>query len=377
MKPQSDQLAQLGMLLAARKAERSLRDEPNEKIALAKAVLFLAAFSQENQSPAAKEFLRYVLTSFEPLRAQLDHYNLQVWEGGRVGIRAESNGDPVVVLNRDTVEALFGEFVEADEATRSMVLRQNPVSGTSERPWLTTRPRFVGLFDVMGFSAMVRSAGERHEALNRTMRDLHDAARTAEKFAGSGDDRITQFAVASVASGQIKVVQFSDSIIVFTEDGESPAGMLIQMAAQLLFNRALQNGVILRGAIARGTVTADFQRSIFFGVPIVDAYRLGQAQQWYGIAIHPTAELGGPNDLAATTSNDIPLTEEWPVELKNERVPQKLSVINWPVFAPKLGDIRRLLKGFNGAGSPEEKKLSQYHRRTLDFAETTWRKYHR
>ncbi len=55
-----------------------------------------------------------------------------------------------------------------------------------------------------------------------------------------------------------------------------------------LFQRALKNGIPLRGAVAYGNVIINKGEGIFLGKPIVDAHKLEEAQDWLGIAIHPS-----------------------------------------------------------------------------------------
>ena len=99
----SSQLAELTLLLFAKRAESDLEEETDERAALRKAVLVLAALNQDNQSEAAKQFSRYILTSFEPLLSHLDHFNHRIWDGHTIGIRANSDGEPLVAIKRETV----------------------------------------------------------------------------------------------------------------------------------------------------------------------------------------------------------------------------------------------------------------------------------
>ena len=370
-----NQLAELALLLFARRAESDLEEEANEGAALRKALLVLAALNQDNQSRAAKQFTRYILTSFEPLSSHLDHYDHKIWDGRTIGIRADSDGEPLVAIKRETVNALMEDFAREDVEVQREIIHQLHQHTNSEASWSVTADRFIGFFDIMGFSKLVRDAGDDHRKLYSVMRGLHEAANLAENLEVHGDSHSQVLSSLEAPSGQLKAVQFSDSVLAITVDASPASSLLIQLASQVLFLHALKHGVILRGAIARGTVTADFQRSIFFGQPIVDGYMLEEAQQWYGIAIHPSAECDEPGEATQIGSDEIPVVETFGVHIRGQTVPEQISVINWPVFADSLGHLTALLKPFDGARSPEKDKLSAYHKRTLTFAQAMWHKY--
>ena len=54
---------------------------------------------------------------------------------------------------------------------------------------------------------------------------------------------------------------------------------------------SFKNGFAIKGCLAHGEFHYDSEASIFFGLPLVDAYRLGdQELKYYGIVVHHTAE---------------------------------------------------------------------------------------
>ena len=224
----------------------------------------------------------------------------------------------------------------------------------------------------MGFSELVRKSGDNHEPVYSLMLGLHDAIGLAHGLVAEGDERTQTVSRPTGLSSQLRGVQFSDAIAIITTDASASSSVLIQLASQLLFMHALKHGAVLRGAIARGTVTADFDRSIFFGQPIIDAYRLEEAQQWYGVAVHPTADGVDVSDVLQLTSAQIPLTETVEVPLKNEKAPAELSAINWPVLAESLDDLETMLSPFDGSDSSDPRRLGEYHDRTLEFAKAMW-----
>ena len=57
-----------------------------------------------------------------------------------------------------------------------------------------------------------------------------------------------------------------------------------------LLKEALTVEIPMKGAIAYGTQTADFEKSLHFGRPLVDAYLLSEELQLYGVVLHHTME---------------------------------------------------------------------------------------
>ena len=204
---------------------------------------------------------------------------------------------------------------------------------------------------------------------------LHNAVQIAEKMVAQGDFFSQNVSSCKIPSGQVRAVQFSDAIVAITRDASPACSLLIQLASQVFFLHGLKNGVAIRGALSRGLVTADFEHSIFFGQPIIDAYRLGESQCWYGVALHPTAEESQETNVGLLGEDEIPVVESFAVPTKTEEEPEELSVINWPVFAESRDDLVELLQPFDGRDSPEAGKLLKYHERTLSFAEKMWSKY--
>lgn len=51
------------------------------------------------------------------------------------------------------------------------------------------------------------------------------------------------------------------------------------------------SGIPHKGALAFGKMTQDYNKSIFFGQPLIDAYLLQEELMMYGIIIHSSAEF--------------------------------------------------------------------------------------
>jgi len=64
----------------------------------------------------------------------------------------------------------------------------------------------------------------------------------------------------------------------------------IEQVSRWFLSFMLQAHIPLRGAIACGPMYADFRHRIFFGSAMVEAHDYGEAQDWIGLLICPSAE---------------------------------------------------------------------------------------
>lgn len=88
----------------------------------------------------------------------------------------------------------------------------------------------------------------------------------------------------------LRMVQFSDSIIIASLDDSKSALNRIVKAGVVLMQNALETGFALKGAIAKGPLTFDSELGIYFGLPLVDAYLLEEELKFYGVAFHHSVE---------------------------------------------------------------------------------------
>lgn len=131
----------------------------------------------------------------------------------------------------------------------------------------------------------------------------------------------------------------------------------------MFFLHGLRLGTALRGAIACGTVTADFQKSIFFGQPIIEAYLLEEEQAWYGLVEHSSVDRTADGETQPLGNGEIPLTVSYRVPLKSSGTVE-MSAINWPVFCEDDARLDKLLSHLRNQNSV---KLNSYYRLTRTF----------
>lgn len=83
---------------------------------------------------------------------------------------------------------------------------------------------------------------------------------------------------------------FSDSIVIFSKDNSDDSEIAMMIAMSYMFERAMSNGIPLKGALSFGRMSVDKEKQIFFGQPLIDAYLLQEDLFYYGITIHNSAE---------------------------------------------------------------------------------------
>ncbi|MEA3028723.1 MAG: hypothetical protein QOG13_48 [Sphingomonadales bacterium] len=353
----------LARLIERLKSELSV--EADDAMALRRAILGLLVAAQDADRRAIKRLAAFLLEEFAPLAG---HFNQD-----RHALLSEFD----IMRHRD------GEIAELmfPEALLDEIMRAPPSADDLELaglkwPWEITADRYVGFFDIMGFRAMIEEYADDHQALLDRMDALREAATSAEHL---GYDTKAADGPLNFPGCWLRFAQFSDSIVLITRDASAKSSAIIALAAQLMFARALGIGIPIRGAIAKGRMTADFDKSIFFGQPLVDAYLLEGKQAWYGACYHDSANDGGTDPRTGepfAPADDVPkgwigLSSEYHVpvkkrlHVKTETGHEALNAVNWAV--PFIGNPQALedaLESLRGDGDP---KLEAYFEETRRF----------
>lgn len=142
--------------------------------------------------------------------------------------------------------------------------------------WQENEDHLVLFMDIMGFKDRVTRT--RHNELLKTLTDFKDL-----------NDRLKPL-LKDDTGELLRMVQFSDSIIIASMNSNKQSLNRIVKAAVVLMQNALESGLALKGAIAMGSLTFDAETGIYFGLPIVDAYLLEEELKFYGVAFHHSVE---------------------------------------------------------------------------------------
>lgn len=153
--------------------------------------------------------------------------------------------------------------------------------------WNDTCNRFVAFFDIMGFKENVRR-NSHHKILSK-MRKLTTIIEPIEyEFKRSYYKNSTQ--KKSVIAPPIKPVVFSDSVL-FISSGDTEDDIIEMIInAGWLMGSCFEKKIPIKGAISFGKFTADFEHSIYFGQPLIDAYELQNELLLYGCIVDHTIE---------------------------------------------------------------------------------------
>ncbi|WP_421879780.1 hypothetical protein [Marinoscillum sp.] len=148
-----------------------------------------------------------------------------------------------------------------------------------ESDWNVTCKRHVAFMDIMGFKELV--AKKSHGDVLEILESLSAVSQIAKLFSG------TTFKVSdnSIFEERIRTVTFSDTIMFFsTDDSIADLKMIVNCCQGFHMGCCVkQEPVPIKGSISTGLITADLEKSLFFGQPIIDAYQLQEQVHYYGI----------------------------------------------------------------------------------------------
>lgn len=83
---------------------------------------------------------------------------------------------------------------------------------------------------------------------------------------------------------------FSDTFILYTDDESLSSFAELDHISRWFFYFLIEGRIPARGAISFGEFYADKENSLFFGKALIEAYEYGEAQEWIGFLLCPSAE---------------------------------------------------------------------------------------
>jgi hypothetical protein len=189
--------------------------------------------------------------------------------------------------------------------------------------WNKTCNRFVAFLDIMGFKNLVMRSN--HQELYELLKSFQPTVAMIENDA------------KSILAKEIKIenipltrpVLFSDSIILISNDDSSGSANSLLFEVKWIMYRAMIKGIPMKGAIAYGEQTADFEKSLHFGRPLIDAYELQSELLLYSVVLHHTAEKRLIESDQIEWIKDFSIFN-YPVPMKTGKITH--YVINWVLF---------------------------------------------
>lgn len=157
-------------------------------------------------------------------------------------------------------------------------VRKNP-----NDDWEDDCNRYIGFIDIMGFKDLV--ARRPHQEIKHMLLQMNQTRRILLKILGRDHKAGTV-----KEDTRVRSISFSDSIVFVTKSDLPEDLFNLSVALKICQEAAIQSGLPTKGAISHGKLTIDFDRSIFFGQPLIDAYLLQEQLFYYGIIADNNAE---------------------------------------------------------------------------------------
>jgi hypothetical protein len=186
------------------------------------------------------------------------------------------------------------------------------------------RRYMIGVFDVLGFSAMLGAKGV--EAVTEQYGRLITEAVTKPAMRTHNIIRLSKTQSGSILGAlPVQHAHFSDTILLWVPLVQHFIAPFLARCADMVCE-ALQMELPLRGAVAVGRAVMHPPSRTFIGLPIVEAAKLEQAQDWLGVSL-------GASMLAADVSREFDPTLVVPYRIPLKRgkikVPTGLA-LDWP-----------------------------------------------
>jgi hypothetical protein len=191
--------------------------------------------------------------------------------------------------------------------------------------WINTCERFVAFLDIMGFRDRVFR--ESHKDVKKMLESLHPTIEHIEHFTNYILKENKNIKNVDKATPVIIPVSFSDSIILVSSDNSAGSATRIFSRTNWIVSKAIELGIPIKGAIAYGEMTADLEKSLYFGRPIIDAYELQNELQFYGVILHHTVEKCLFELKIINNLENMYFIHSFPVSLKSGKIIH--YVVNW------------------------------------------------
>ncbi|HYM19783.1 MAG TPA: hypothetical protein VEW28_02140 [Candidatus Kapabacteria bacterium] len=220
---------------------------------------------------------------------------------------------------------------------------------------MTIENTYVALCDILGFGDLVLNA--EHEKLKALFDNIFNTLLQEALSYGAKLDQASEVN-PNLAFSRVHCLQFSDSLLFWTNDDSAISFQLLLPVLWRLFGSCFAAGIPLRGAVTHGVLEVDqgqieaattVLQTRILGKSVVDAYRFERDQIWSGCMIDP---------LTIEHFNTLNAAPEWSVErgidfgiLMEYEVPRKKSpaekqlVIDWTgatrneLYEPEVLDI--------------------------------------
>lgn len=225
--------------------------------------------------------------------------------------------------------------------------------------------RYVAHLDILGMSELVdKDLDEAWGMLSDLVAVRDHVNALALEFTDTGNTVSIQ--------NTIKVVTFSDTIILYTKThSQSELRALIVLVTEM-FHKAIASCVPVRAGISFGKFYFNEEKSMYAGPALIEAYRVGERSQWLGISLADSVK-GAAIELGMKSKNSE-VVVNWDIPCKTGNI--NGYAINWPaLFAHDLKvtppfSPEHFYTAFHSAFGPYEelhKTVQSKYINTVDF----------
>ncbi len=218
-------------------------------------------------------------------------------------------------------------------------------TNTDDVMWINEGNKLVGFFDIMGFENYIDEKG--HEATGKLLNKIRQIVNQVEHRSGVISDAMSD-EDAPWQPTKIRCVVFSDTVLLISRDDTNRDFLNFLNASGQFLHKCFEEGIPIKGAISYGLCTADFDNSLFYGTPIIKAYKLQEKLYVYGAALDDILldKLDGL-DTHLNFSWEPKLSRK-PVKIKTTKIEKSISteqlvLLNWWGNKDKKTILERLL----------------------------------
>lgn len=149
--------------------------------------------------------------------------------------------------------------------------------------WIPTNSRFVAYLDILGFKDKVQR--KEHLDVYNELKMLSDIQKDLSSILS------TKSFEEHLNLDDIYIVNFSDSIIVFSKSDSVNCLETLLFSLRFIFKNSITNKIAIKGGIAHGIVTVNKSLNLFVGQPIIDAYLMEEEVNYLGATCHSSIDM--------------------------------------------------------------------------------------
>lgn len=182
--------------------------------------------------------------------------------------------------------------------------------------------RYVAHLDILGMTSIVTKNADDAWGL------LSDLVAVRDQTNGYAIEFLEDGKVIPF-SEIIQMVTFSDTIVLFTKSDSTEELRCMIVLVTEIFHKAMCRCVPIRVGLSFGKFYFNFDKSMYAGPALIEAYHVGEAAQWLGIVFSESVQ-----DKATAlnmTSGRSKVVVEWAVPLKGNKS-KTCFVVNWPAL---------------------------------------------